>query len=122
MRRELVSCAVMLVVLSLPAIAQQATAFGPEALCAELESTRPGQFVYGESGPYLTASTLRPTHEIPAVGRSVVKGAMARKLSAELDGARVRWSGALLKGPVACGALNAFQILVNPIYVRVTED
>ncbi len=93
-----------------------------EAMCAELTSTGPGEFVYGERGPYLTASTLRPTHEVPSVGLSVVKGAMARKLSAELGGVRVRWSGALLKGPVACGALNAFQILVNPIYVRVTDD
>jgi hypothetical protein len=104
-------------VFTCPAVAQPL-----DALCAEVETIRLGEFVYGQTGPYLTATTLRPAQEPVAVGRSVVKGAMARKLSSELDGASVRWSTALLKGPVACGSYQAFQILVDPTQVRVTNQ
>lgn len=121
MRHLPVLFALILAGLSRPGVAQVA-APGHEALCAELESTRPGEFVYGENGPYLTASTVRPSHELPSVGRSVIKGAMARKLSSELGDARVRWSSALLKGPLTCGGYHAFQILVDPTHVRITEQ
>lgn len=119
--RLVASCAFALVGLNL-LVPRQVLAQGTDPLCAELEAARPEEFVYGQIGPYLTASTLRPSKEPVAVGRSVVKGAMARRLSSELDGARVRWSGALLKGPFDCGAVHAFQILVDPAQVRIVDQ
>lgn len=91
-----------------------------DELCAALESVRPGEFLQGQTEVYLTTSTLRPSQEPVSVGRSLVKGAMARRLSDELDGGPVSWSGALLKGPVPCGAFNAYQVQVNPFTVRMS--
>jgi hypothetical protein len=46
---------------------------------------------------------------------------MARRLSGELNGLSVRWSEAILRGPIACPAFNAYQILVDPLRVRIVD-
>jgi hypothetical protein len=100
-------------------IASQATTL----LCDELEGLRPGEFIDSESGAFLTIATLRPSKESPSVSRSILKGAMARRLSGELDGAKnVRWSAALQLGPVICGSFTAYKLSVNPFYVRISEN
>ena len=90
-----------------------------DQLCAELEKVRPGEFFHGHTEHHLTTSTLRPMQEPASVGRSAVKGAMARRLSQELDSGPVRWSGALINGPVVCGSFHAYQVQVNPLKVRL---
>ncbi|NBT47525.1 MAG: hypothetical protein EBT07_06840 [Actinobacteria bacterium] len=92
-----------------------------EIICSELRSARTDEFIFGENGRYLTASTLRPLNEAVSVGRSLVKGALARKLTSDFDGVKVQWSSALIAGPVNCGSLNAFQISVDPLLIRFTN-
>jgi len=91
-----------------------------DRLCAELDNVRPGEFLHGQTDLHLTTSTLRPLQEPASVGRSIVKGAMARRLSHELESGPVGWSGALLVGPVLCGPFHAYQVLVNPLTVRLS--
>ncbi len=90
-------------------------------LCGELEAVRPGDFLHSHNQTHLKTATRRPSGEPPAVGQSAVKGAMARRLSGELNGATVQWSSAMLIGPVACTSFNAFQIVVDPRAVRIVE-
>ena len=93
------------------------------SLCNELGGLAPGEFVHGQSGALLTTATLRPAQEPVAVGRSAVKGAMARRLAGEFDGAaNVRWSAAQQRGPVNCGSFNAYQLLVDPANIRMSEN
>jgi hypothetical protein len=93
------------------------------SLCNELEAVAQGEFVHGHSGALLTTATLRPAQEPVAVGRSVVKGAMARRLAGGFDGAaNVRWSAAQQRGPVSCGSFNAYQLLVDPVNIRMSEN
>jgi hypothetical protein len=93
-----------------------------DSICDELKGTRPGEYVHGQAGEFLTTATLRHFYEPINIGRSAVKGAMASRLSSDLEGARVRWSNALLKGPVACGSFNAYQVLVDPMNVRILNE
>lgn len=90
-----------------------------DRICTELEHMRPGEFLHSQTDMYLTTSTLRHLQEPPSVGRSVVKGAMARRLSDALDSGPVWWSAALLSGPLACSGFNAYQIQVDPSTVRI---
>lgn len=90
-----------------------------DRICTELEDMRPGEFLHSQTDMYLTTSTLRPLQEPPSVGRSVVKGAMAQRLSDALDSGPVWWSAALLSGPLACSGFNAYQIQVDPSTVRI---
>ncbi len=94
---------------------------GSSALCAELQSVLPGAFVHGEVGAFLSTATLRPANEPAPVGRAAVKGAMARRLTQELDGVgTVHWASAQQRGPVSCGIFNAYQLLVDPATVRLS--
>lgn len=105
---------------SLSALAQ-VISVPSETVCSELGSARTGEFIFGENGRFVTASTLRPVNEAVSVGRSLVKGALARKLTSDFDGVKVQWSAALIVGPVNCGSLNAYQISVDPLLIRFTN-
>jgi hypothetical protein len=111
-------CCAALFLASISVVSQAA-----EFLCDELKGLRPGEFIDSESGAFLTIATLRPTRESPAVSRSVLKGAMALRLSGELDGAKnVRWSAAQHLGPVICGSFTAYKLFVDPSYIRISEN
>ena len=89
------------------------------SLCDQLEAVRLGEYLHGYTEVHLSTSTRRPTEEPAPIGQAAVKGAMARRLAGELSGAPVRWSSAILIGPVSCPSFNAFQILIDPIDIRI---
>lgn len=90
-------------------------------VCRELETIRPGDYVHSYNQTHLKTVTRRPSGEPHVVGQSAVKGAMARRISGELNGAKVLWSSAILIGPIACTSFNAYQIVVDPLLVRIVD-
>jgi len=108
------TAALTLLAMALPCAAQS-------HLCNELEAVRPGDYLHSYTQTHLKTSTRRPSGESSAVGQSAVKGAMARRISGELNGASVQWSSAMLVGPIACASFNAYQIVVDPRLVRIVD-
>jgi len=89
------------------------------SLCDQLEYLGSGDYLYGQTETHISTATRRPPEEPAAIGRSAVKGAMARRIVGEFSGMPVRWSEAVIIGPVSCPGFNAYQILVDPLRVRL---
>ena len=91
------------------------------SICNETESLKLGEYLHGQTDTQLSTVTLRSQGEQSSVGQAAVKGAMARRISGELNGVSVRWSLASLIGPVPCSGFNAYKILVDPRNVRIVD-
>jgi hypothetical protein len=91
------------------------------SICDEVGSLKLGEYLHGQTDTQLSTLTIRSQGEQSFIGHAAVKGAMARRISGELNGMPVRWSSASLIGPVLCSGFNAFKILVDPRNVRIMD-
>ena len=97
-----------------------------EAFCTLFEAKKNGDYLYLEADNSLQAASRRSLEEQASVGVSAIKGAMARRLSAEATtgtnastgNQSVRWSGAEVRGPLAC---NGFKVLIVKVDTRTVK-
>jgi hypothetical protein len=81
-----------------------------------------GTFAFRDKDGEIEVVSRRPVEEQNAVGRSSLKGALARHLRAELGEGSVRWSGAVFDGPFHCGAYKVMTMLVDPLSIKLGNN
>ena len=113
------SNSLILVLTSLLIATFGSTCMAQSFICNEVSSLKLGEYLHGQTDTELSTITIRSQGEQSSVGYAAVKGAMARRISDELNGMSVRWSSASLIGPVLCSGFNAYKILVDPRKVRI---
>jgi len=91
------------------------------SICKEAESLKLGEYLHSQTDTQLSTITIRSHGEQSSVGQAAVKGAMALRISGELSGVSVRWSSALLIGPVSCSGVNIYKILVDPRKIQIVD-
>ena len=97
-----------------------------EAFCTLFEAKKNGDYLYLEADNSVQAASRRSPEELASVGVSAIKGALARRLSAEATtgtnastgNQSVRWSGAEVRGPMAC---NGFKVLIVKVDTRTVK-
>ena len=97
-----------------------------EAFCTLFEAKKNGDYLYLEADNSVQAASRRSPEELASVGVSAIKGALARRLSAEATtgtnastgNQSVRWSGAEVRGPLAC---NGFKVLIVKVDTRTVK-
>lgn len=97
-------------------------AHASDPLCALFEDKANGDYMFLETAATLQAASRRSLDEPTKVGFSAVKGALARRLSADLNGQVVRWSGAVQKGPYACAGYKVVAVAVDPLNVHLVPE
>jgi hypothetical protein len=115
------SHSLILVLTSLLIATFGSTCMAQSSICNEVDSLKLGEYLHGQTDTQLSTVTIRSQGEQSSVGQAAVKGAMARRISGDLNGMSVRWSSASLIGPVLCSGFNAFKILVDPRNVRIVD-
>lgn len=93
-----------------------------DAMCALFEDKANGDYMFLETAATLQAASRRNLDEPSKVGFSAVKGALARRLSGELNGHTVRWSGAVQRGPFICSGYKVVAVTVDPLNVRLVPE
>jgi hypothetical protein len=99
-------------------VAPGAWAQSSEAFCTLFEAKKNGDYLYLEADNSLQGASRRSLEEQTSVGVSAIKGALARRLSAEASQQSVRWSGAEVRGPLAC---NGFKVLIVKVDTRTVK-
>lgn len=99
-------------------VAPGAWAQSSEAFCTLFEAKKNGDYLYLEADNSLQGASRRSLEELTSVGVSAIKGALARRLSAEASQQSVRWSGAEVRGPLAC---NGFKVLIVKVDTRTVK-
>ena len=97
-----------------------------EAFCNLFDAKKNGDYLYLEADNSVQAASRRSPEELASVGVSAIKGALARRLSAEATtgtnastgNQSVRWSGAEVRGPMAC---NGFKVLIVKVDTRTVK-
>lgn len=112
--------------LLLGGVAQGAWAQSSEAFCTLFEAKKNGDYLYLEADNSLQAASRRSLEEQNSASVSAIKGALARRLSSEAStgtstgngNQSVRWSGAEVRGPLAC---NGFKVLIVKVDTRTVK-
>lgn len=99
-------------------VAPGAWAQSSEAFCTLFEAKKNGDYLYLEADNSLQGASRRSPEEQTSVGVSAIKGALARRLSAEASQQSVRWSGAEVRGPLGC---NGFKVLIVKVDTRTVK-
>ncbi len=89
-----------------------------EPFCTLFENRNNGDYLYQETNGFTQAASRRRLDEPNSLSASAVKGALARRLSSDAGGQSVRWSGAQVRGPLAC---SGFKVLVVMVDLRTVQ-
>lgn len=95
-----------------------ALAQGSDPLCYLMEVKKNGDFLFQESGTFITAASRRSLDEQNNVGLAAAKGALARRFAKDANAHNVRWSGAEIQETLNC---NGFKVISVKVDVRTVK-
>jgi hypothetical protein len=91
---------------------------GSDPLCYLMEVKKNGDFLFQESGTFVTAASRRSLDEKNNVGLAAAKGALARRFAQDENAHNVRWSAAEIQEPLNC---NGFKVISVKVDVRTVK-